>query len=341
MAFPSSSSSFSEGAVLCVPKLARKLNGKTLVWRNGEMECWSSIKFHYPSWSLKTGRSARGWILQEWDSVSWSNGAALAEEHFRAKNVSGCRKSWGILWRRNLSRLTDCIEITPSWGPPPESSWSLEGWKSLFSTFCTLTLSYTMLSAPANSRLCTKLPRARWTIGLTPKAILYSYSQSCPDGLFILLFYSSLPEQSPAPFLAFTQITFITCRESKISPVLQHSSCFTSVDLGAAADSGSASPDSSRTKPSPWSPNSLTVTISFLHSPSAFLPMLVPASLGREETCIRELCKQPVLLSPITQQCWAASGTMYGIQEAPSLGCAPVAPGASSGGVTACQRAGS
>lgn len=254
MAFPSSSSSFTEGAVLCVPKLARKLNGKTLLWRNGEMECWSSIKFHYPSWSLKTGRSARGWILQEWDSVSWSNGATLAEEHCRAKNVSGCRKSWGILWRRNLSRLTDCREITPSWGPPPENSWSLEGWKSLFSTFCTLTLSYTMLTAPANSRLCTKLPGARWTIGLTPKAILHSYSQSCPDALFLLLFYSSLPEQSSAPFLAFTQITFITCRESKISPVLQHSSCFTSVDLGAAADTGSASLTAAGPNPAPDHP---------------------------------------------------------------------------------------
>lgn len=103
------------------------------------------------------------------------------------------------------------------------------GWEGRSqSTFCTLTLSCTMLPAPANSTLCTKLPQARWTTGLTSKAILCSYSCFCPGGLFLLLFYSSLPEQSPAPSLAFTQIIFITCREGKISPILQHSSCFTS-----------------------------------------------------------------------------------------------------------------
>lgn len=84
-------------------------------------------------------------------------------------------------------------------------------------------------------------------------------------------------------------------------------------------------------KPSPWSHNSLTVTISFLHSPSAFLPTLVPASLRREETCIRELYKQLVLLNPITQECWA--GSTDGIAETSRLGCVHVAPGTSSGGV--------
>lgn len=111
-----------------------------------------------------------------------------------------------------------------------------------------------MPTAPASIRLCTKLPRAGWTIGLTPKAILCSYSQFCPGGLFLLLFYLSLPEQSPAPSLSFTSITFITCRESKISPLLQHSSCFTSAGhcwSGGCCRHWQCFPNSSRTKTQP------------------------------------------------------------------------------------------
>lgn len=103
-------------------------------------------------------------------------------------------------------------------------------------------------------------------------------------------------------------------------------------------------------KPGPSSCSSLTIAIAFLHSPSYFLPTLVPGSLGREETRVRKLHKQPGLLNLTSQQRWSASGTMYGVQETPSLGCVhmaldtssgcvPVVLDTSSGGVTAWQSA--
>lgn len=88
-------------------------------------------------------------------------------------------------------------------------------------------------------------------------------------------------------------------------------------------------------KPHPSSRRSLTVVISLLHSPSYFLPALVPRSLGREDTRVRELCEQPALLKPTSQQCWPASGTTCGIQEMSPLGCVRVAPDTSSGGAAA------
>lgn len=102
------------------------------------------------------------------------------------------------------------------------------GWKgrSLFPAFCALCP--TQWSQPPPQQALHQITTGWMDHWSDPKAILCSYSQFCPDGLFLLLLYSSLPEQSPVLFLAFTQIAFITCRESKISPVLQCSSCFTS-----------------------------------------------------------------------------------------------------------------
>lgn len=147
----------------------------------------------------------------------------------------GAGRGWGISWRRSLSRLTDYTGITPR---VEISLYILHSHSVLHN---------------AHSP-CTKLPRARRTIGLTTKAILCSYPHFCPDGLFLLSFYSSLPEQSPAPFLAFTRVTFIMCRESKSLPFCSTAAVPPLQDtagLGAAADTGRAFPDSSRTKTQP------------------------------------------------------------------------------------------
>ena len=195
---------------------------------------------------------------------------------------------------------------------------------------------------PAKSGLCIKPSWAWWTIGLTPKAILCSYSQFCSDGLFLLLvFYWSLPVQSPASFsdVSTDNVCYVwrkqnlPCVEAQqqlhshgmllLWELLLTLAVFPLVSAGL--------------KPCPPSRSSLTVAVSFLHSPSYFLPTLVPGSLGRENTHVREFCRQPALLNPSSQLCWWASGTTCGIRETSSLGCVHVALDTSSAGVTAWQ----
>lgn len=197
---------------------------------------------------------------------------------------------------------------------------------------------------PTKSRLCIKPSWAWWTIGLTPKAILCSYSQFCPDGLFLLLlFYWSLPVQSPSSFsdisvdnvyyvwgkqnlsCAEAQQQLHSCRMLLVWVLLQTLAVLPLTSVGL--------------KPHPSSRSSLTVAIPFLHSPSYFLPAMAPGSLGREDIRVRKLCEQPALLNPMSQQYRSASGTTYGIREASSLGCVCMALDTSSGGATACRSA--
>lgn len=135
----------------------------------------------------------------------------------------------------------------------------------------------------------------------------------------------------PLLFLMLVQITCITCGQSKIFPVLKHSSSYTPVVRVLLQTLAALPLTSVGLKPSPSSRSSLTVAVSFLHSPSYFFPTLVPDSLRREDTCVRELCEQLALLNPMSQQCWSASGATHGIQEISSLGCVHVALDTSSG----------
>lgn len=151
----------------------------------------------------------------------------------------------------------------------------------------------------------------------------------------------SLPVQSPSSFSDVSKDNYMWRKQNLPSAEAQHQlhSCRMLLVWGLLQTLAVLPLASVGLKPHPSSCSSLTVTISFLHSPSYFLPTLVPGSLGGEDTHVRELCEQPALLNPTSQKYQSASGTTYRIQEKSSLGCICMDLDTSPGGATACWNA--